>query len=175
MDPLTILQLGSMLISSMSNYQNQKANNQQARARMEAAFEAAGYDLSMLESRAQETEDAANLEMFERQRQALRERSKIMTAAGEAGVSGSSVLRQLNQSFLDESYDIGIHQSNLENSLSQINANATGVVSNAYSRRNQAASQITTPNPLMRALEIGATGGVSFITEQLEKNRKEGN
>jgi hypothetical protein len=160
MNPMLALQLGSMAISGISSFFGQKAENKQASAQMEAAFRAANWDMRALEDRALQQEQAVGLEMFERQRQALRERAKILTAAGEAGVSGSSVLRQINQSMLDESYDIGIQQTNLENALSQTNLQAQNVVSTAYSRANQAAAGVK--NPWIAPLTIGAGAAASY-------------
>lgn len=149
------LSLASLAIQGISSFFGQKAQNEQSTAQIEAAYEAASWDMSALGDRTIQLQDAAQLEMFERQKQALRERSKILTAAGEAGVSGSSVLRQLNQTELDKSFDIGVHQTNLENMLFQTNLDAHKVISTAQSRSNQVRPNIR--NPWLNSLLLGGT------------------
>lgn len=140
-----MISIGTSVIKGISDFFGQKDKNEQLRKQMEASFRAADWDMAALADRARQQEQASQLEMFERQKQALRERAKILTAAGEAGVSGSSVLRQINASMLDESYDIGVYKTNLENALTQTNLHAQDVVSTAYSRANQASSQMSNP------------------------------
>lgn len=160
MEPLLALQLASMTIQGISSFFGQQAQNEQAMAQIESAYRTASWDMSALNDRATQLQDAAQLEMFERQKQALRERSKILTAAGEAGVSGSSVLRQLNQTMLDKSFDIGVYQTNLENSLFQTNLDAQKVISTANSRVNQASSSIS--NPWLSPLTIGTEAFTAY-------------
>jgi Mrp family chromosome partitioning ATPase len=150
-----IINLTSSLTQSLT--QNKTAN-----AEVDAANKAALADTNILKTQEQQIETQSNLETQERQRQALRERARMMVAMGESGVSGSSPLRELYNSKLQENYDIGIIDANEANRLSQNQAQIQAVEAQRLSRINEANAQKS--NPYLSSL----FGGIQGISEGLD-------
>lgn len=136
-------------------------NNSQAKYMIESARNAAVADYNLLELQGKQINQQVDLEQMERQKQAARERSRLLTAMGAAGVSGNTALRQISNTFLQESYDTGIMEQNRENSLLQNQAQVEKVYATQKSRINEANSQMI--NPLLGSLMI-ATSGVSGLS-----------
>lgn len=148
----TLIPLALGAISGVSTLGQIQQGNLQAAAEMEAANRAAALDYAALLERSRQLSQSADLESFERARQALRERAKITVAAGEANVGGRSLLRELSNSLFQESYDIGIHRANLRARQAQTALQAQGVYATNQSRINAASSRMV--NPFMSSLMI---------------------
>jgi len=160
-DPITIMAILGGIINLTTSFTQSLAQNKTADTEVDAANKAALADTNILKTQAQQIETQSNLETQERQRQALRERARMMVAMGEAGVSGSSPLRELYNSSLQENYDLGIINANEANRLSQNQAQVQAVEAQRLSRVNEAQSQKT--NPYLASL----FGGIQGIGEGL--------
>lgn len=132
--------------------------NAMAEAQAEAAVNAAIADYNTLQEQQREINQQSNLEQIERQKQAMRERSRLIVAMSEAGISGNSPMREIANSFQQESYDIGIIKENKENQLYGNRKQQEAVHANAKSRVNAAKSNMI--SPALAALQIGS-GAVS--------------
>lgn len=154
-DATTAITVGSMLISAGSEYANIRAQNEQAEAIAKAANANYQNQLIALNERAREEGQAAQIEQFERARQGLRERARILTALGEAGITGRSPLREIANSRFQQSYDIGILGEGAENRRYQNQISRQSAFSQTQGIINQANSQIV--NPLLSTLRIGAS------------------
>jgi hypothetical protein len=118
--------------------QNQNAA---ANAEAQAAESAAVADYQQLHEQSLQIGMKGTLENVARSRQALRERSRLKVAMGEAGVQGNSPLREIANSLLQESFDKGINKTNYTNALAQTNAQSQAVYANELSRINSADSK----------------------------------
>ena len=145
MDPLSLFSIGSLLIGGVSRYAQQKAQNVQAQAEQQASRTAASFDLSSLLDQTRQNQQSVDLKVFERQRQALRDRSRLLASAGEANVGGNSVLRMVANNLQDMSYDQGIHRTNLENQQFQTTQQARNVAANSDNRFNHAQARVSNP------------------------------
>jgi hypothetical protein len=133
-----------------------QAQNDSAEASAKAANDAAISDYQQLEEQARQIGVQGAGENLERTRQALRERSRLRVAMGEAGVEGNSPLREVANSFLQEGFDKGIINTNVKNRLNQTRMETSAVFSAAKSRINQAKASVV--NPAQAVLQIGAAG-----------------
>lgn len=147
-------------ISAISSLAQIQMQNAQAQAEEAAARQAYAYDMAALQERARQFQQAFDLEAFERARQGLRERARIAVAAGEAGVGGRSLLREIANSMFQEAYDIGVMQENLENRLAQSELQAQGLFAQAQGRINYAQSRRV--NPFLGALMIGGSAASAY-------------
>lgn len=149
-------------LGAISEFAAIQAQNQQARAQTLAALNAAYWDRLSLEEQDRQHQQRFNLQSFERQRQALRERSTLAVAAGDAGVAGNTVLRQIADSVLQEAYDRSIQRSNLANARSHTRALAHRTWANLQGRLS--AAQASYVNPFLGALRIGAAGATGYYS-----------
>jgi len=140
-----ILGIGSLMLGAASSYSQQKAANKQAKAAKLAASRAAASDYAALAEQALQMYQAANVEAFDRRRQALKDRSRILVSAGEAGVGGNSLTRQIAQSMFDESYDLGIWSTNIESYALQNKRQREDIAAGLQTRFNQADAMIGNP------------------------------
>jgi len=156
LDPVIMLTAATSALSIANTSAQIVQQNKTAEATAKAAAKQAELDYQILEEQKQEIKEQAELEAFERQRQALREEAKIRVAAGEAGVLGNSILRQLNNSLLQAGYDIDIIEANKEAQLAQASREQTASVSRANSViANAKASSV---GPLQAAISMGSAG-----------------
>ncbi len=130
--------------------------NKLAAAEGQAAANAALMDYQQLAERQTQLNQSAQLEQSERVLQAMRERSRIRVALGEAGVVGNSPLREFATNYITQQKDTGIMQTNLENRLAQTEAEKRKVQADAASRINHAKSLAV--NPFMATLQIAGAG-----------------
>lgn len=128
----------------------------------QAANKAASLDYSIMAQRQQQIGEQAAQDAFERQRQGLRERGKLMVAMGESGVLGASPLRELENSIFQSDYDKSIIESNRDNAISQTELQKKAIYAEASSRINQARSMST--NPFLAMLKIGMAGGSGALS-----------
>lgn len=156
----------SAIGTAFSMYQG----NQQAEAGAEAARLAAEADMGLLGEQAKQVNASASMDTLERQRQAQREQSKILVAAGESGGLGNSTLRMLHNSMLQEGHDTGIIETNRSNAISQTDAQARGTAAQFQSRHNEAMSTYT--NPLMAGLQIGTGAASDYMSAKSQYSKK---
>lgn len=161
-DPISAITAGIGVVNTVSSYKSAKAQNEQAKADMRAAYRAGSLDLSTLQERLQQAVQANDVEVFDRGRQGLKDRDKIMIAAGEANVSGNSVMRMIAANMFDESRDKGIRQSNLDNTLAQGAMEAMKVRADASSNAAYSAGQRV--NPFLQTLPTLANAGINTYT-----------
>lgn len=136
-DPASAMLVMSAVTAGIS-IQNQNAA---ANAEAQAAESAAVADYQQLHEQSLQIGMKGTLENVARSRQALRERSRLKVAMGEAGVQGNSPLREIANSLLQESFDKGINKTNYTNALAQTNAQSQAVYANELSRINSADSK----------------------------------
>lgn len=157
------MSIGSLLIGGVSRYAEQKAMNVQAKAEQDSARIATSFDLSSLLDQQRQAQQSTDLKTFERQRQALRDRSRLLASAGESNVGGNTILRMVANNLQDMSYDMGIHRTNLENQNFQTTQSALGVVANRDTRVNHAQSRMANPW-FSAALGIGQQAPQAYST-----------
>lgn len=156
LDPAIMLAASTAALGIANTSAQIVQQNKMAEATAKTAAKQAELDYQILEEQKQEIKEQAGLEAFERQRQALREEAKIRVAAGEAGVLGNSILRQLNDSLLQAGYDIGIIEANKEAQLNQASLEQAASLSRANSViANAKASSV---RPLQAVFNIGYAG-----------------
>lgn len=147
------LSIGTSLVSAgvgyMQQMQQAKAQNAYAEAMAKNAAQAAQNDYNIVNAKIMQENQKTALEEFERQRQGLRERSKILVAAGEAGLSGATPMRELQNSLMQAGYDVGVMETSQENMQYQARNEKQKIWTDAKSRTQQAKSMVTKgPSPL---------------------------
>lgn len=143
----------SMVISAAATAQSIKAQNDAAKATADSAYNAELADLRLLEERALQTQDAAQLKILERQRQAARERAMIRVSQGEAGIMGNTPLMELMSTYTQSGYDISIIEANKSNALAQNAAEQEAVRIAGTGRQKNA--RATSVSPWSAGLQIG--------------------
>ena len=149
----TALMIGGAALSATQSIMQIQQANSQAQAIARNTEDALGYDYNILARRQTEINKKSTMEAMERQRQGLKERAKLTVAMGEAGVSGNSPLRQINNSFLQEGYDKGIIEENRESGIRQTMDMEQQSYAIAKSRLNYAKSM--TVDPMTGLLKTG--------------------
>lgn len=133
-----------------------KASNDQAEAQSKAASNAAASDYIQQTEQQDQTNQQAALEKTERARQAMIERAKLRVSQGEAGIGGLTPMKEMQESYMNETYDASILETNRANRIRQIEAEKEGVRANAQGRINVSRSGVT---PGWAAgLQIGFSG-----------------
>jgi len=94
--------------------------------------------------------DQANQNSFSQGIAARKQQAKIVTAAGDAGITGNSVAAQLLESMFNEGQNDAIAAQNLENS-----------VESSIADRDSRLSGISAPSLFNTGLQIGAAYGES--------------
>ena len=156
-------------MNMVQNYADIQARNTQAALDKKQAQEAAFFDRQALDAQSKQLKQAYGLEMFERKRQESRETGRLTTASGEAGVGGNTPLRELANAMMQSSYDTGIHQTSLENSLEQTARYKQQVDLEEQSRIQTA--DANSVNPFMAILQVG-TGAMQgwYNGKQLQRS-----
>lgn len=109
----------STIATTASSVMSVKANNDAAKAEMANASASTEQQYQQLREQQIQVNDQAALEKLERQRQALRDRAKIRVSQAEAGITGNTAERELNDAAFQESYDLSIMEANRSNAISQ--------------------------------------------------------
>lgn len=163
----TALSVGTSLLSAgmgiMQQAQQAKQQNAYAEAMAKNAAQAAQADYAVVNQKLMQENQKTALDQFERQRQGLRERSKILVAAGEAGLSGATPMRELQNSLLQAGYDVGIMEQSQENALSQSFAEKQGIWAQAKGRTQEAKSMVTKGPGVMDFIGAGLSVASSFV------------
>lgn len=126
------------------------------------AQKAAVLDFNAIEEQQTQINKAAQLEQAERVRQAIRERSRLKAAMGDANVTGLTPLREIASSYIQQEYDVGVMKTDQENRLSEAQRAKYQVEANRQSRILQARSQLT--NPFLGLLQIGGSAMSGYAT-----------
>lgn len=167
-DPATITLISTLTMSGMqmmSSVQGIKAQNERAEAQSKSANLAASYDYQQLATKSLETDEQAAQDKLQRQLQAKREHSTIAVAMGEAGVTGNSSLRVLNNSLMQSSYDVGVIEANRLSKQRQIRGEVDTTQAKNISRHEEAESQTISPGlGAMSTILTGVEGGMTGYT-----------
>jgi hypothetical protein len=149
-------------MSVVQSIMQTNAQNELAESQVEAANKAASFDYQQLALEKSEEDEAAMHDKLQRQLQTAREHSRVMVAQGEAGVSGNSTLRVLNNVLMQGSYDTGVIEANRASKARQIQAQVESVHSTNVGRVNQAEASTVSPGMgLFQAGMAGISGGTS--------------
>lgn len=154
-NPMLVLGVIKVGVDMVRGHQRSKAQNEQAKANQAASYKAGSLDLSTLQVQLQQLIQGNNVEVYDRQRQGAKDRAKILAAAGEANISGNSLMRLQAANMLDEARDKGIHRENLENQMNQGAMEAYKIKTDASTNANYYKSQRT--NPFLDTLALGAS------------------
>lgn len=130
------------------------SQNAAVRREIDNADLAYGINMGLLNDQATQINQQFNLEAAERARQALRERGRLMAAMGEAGIAGNSPMREIANTYLQQSYDLGIIKQNQENALAQNTAQRQSLLQTTQARIADAQAQYV--SPWLAALRIGS-------------------
>lgn len=163
---------GSVLMAMGSTAMGVVGQNAQISAQNKAAAEtannavaASNLDYSRMQDKNNETAAASNLQQLERQRQGMRERSRMRVAMGLNGVEGNTPMSEFANSYLQQAYDSGITQTNTENAMVQNQYDKMGVYATAKDRVNSARSTMRTgTSPLLAGLQIAAAGAGAYTS-----------
>ena len=138
-----------------------KQQNDTASAQAKAANNAATADYQLLNRKQGEIGEKAALEETERMRQGRRERAMLNVSMGEAGVQGIAPIRQQAASYVDQSWDVGIMESNKRSNLAAAEDEKRKTYTDAQGRVNMAKSNVV--SPLMAGLQIGGAGLKGYL------------
>lgn len=152
------LAAGSMLLKGTEIAQT----NQYAGKVASNAVDAARNQYDALSLKQSQINSKSALEKFERERQALREQSKLLVASGEAGILGGvSPARAIVVSQEQAGFDEGILEANRANAIQQTVIEGNSIYTATQGRLNQARSMAV--NPFMAALQIGTAGAKGWV------------
>ena len=163
----TAMSVGTSLLSAglgiMQQQQQAKAQNEYAVKMAQNAAQAAQVDYQAMNARIMQENQKTALDEFERQRQGLRERSKILVAAGEAGLSGTTPMREVQNSLMQAGYDVGIMETSQENMQYQARLEKQKIWTDAKSRTQQAKSMLTKGPSALSLVGAGLSAIGSFM------------
>lgn len=163
--PALMLGLASGALSIGQTIMQVQQANSTAEAMAESANRAAQFDYQLLAQRRQQIGEKYAIDAMERKRQAVRERGKILVAAGEAGVLGGSLSRLLENAAFQGDYDTDILEANRDAGFMDTHAQSLGVYAQTQSRINQAESMVISPLQAMLSIAgAGFSGGMSGYT-----------
>jgi len=176
MDPFTLFNLGTMLIGGMSKAKQQESTNAKARAMRDQtrrnSYKDINYFLDLANMQNMEMEQATNERIYQRQLQALKDRSKIMISAGEAGVGGSSIARLVQTNQMSAGYDQALYDANLESQLTASAIQGKQKIAEGKSRinnaNNQASSQIVEHPWLKQTLSMAPSMYLMYKKSKME-------
>jgi hypothetical protein len=166
--PALALALGAQALSSGIGFVGAKKADKKAKEQAQHDAElhkgAVEAQVEGLIAGKEEQEKATALKMSRISRQAAIERARIITAAGEAGVAGASVSRQLLETFQHEAEGRGVELYNLKATKDQYNRDINAV--QAGLQINLPRAEKLAPSPLsavassaMSMLQIGISTG----------------
>lgn len=149
----------SMAMSAYSMNEQTKATNRQVDAEMANAKTAQIADQNALQEQATQIADKGRDEKLQRQREALRERSRMRVASGD--MQGNSVDRLFNTSYFNEEFDTATIDKNVQNGLSQNLREGEKANTLATNRMRSAQSQwVSGSQASSRMLISGVQGGL---------------
>lgn len=170
----TALSAGSAGVSFIQKDRQAKASNRFKQARFaatrESAAESFNFGVQQLQRRGAQEIDAANQKSLSVSRRVDQQKGRAQAFSGAANVGGQAVADAATQFDRLEAENEFAIRRNLDNTLTQLNAEARGLRAGAQNRINRALPQLKTgPSGLGLALEIGniAAQG-AFQRSQLE-------
>ncbi|WP_067516908.1 virion core protein, T7 gp14 family [Endozoicomonas ascidiicola] len=121
-----------------------------------------------IQNRQSQEMEAASQQVQQRTLQAMEDQATANVAAGEAGVSGFSVERVLQDMGASASRDISTIEQNRDWTMSQLTEEAKGIATQTQSRIN-GVSQGVKPSPWATAFQLGGAAVNSYgLKNQLE-------
>ena len=154
-NPMAAMAVMSIASSGAQMYQQ----NETAQATMDAEYDAAMANYDELYAQQEETDQAANLEKFERMRQLLRTQSTMRVGMGESGLTGATPLRLLQAEEAGADYDMSIIESNRQASARQTSREVKSTTSQAKSAASKAkASTGTLASNGLQIISSGVSG-----------------
>jgi hypothetical protein len=158
-----VVSVASAVSGAKSMNRQIDAQNAQAEEDMKNARKAGSFDLSILQNQLVQLINATDNEVYDRQKQGERDRAKILISAGEANISGNSLMRAIASNMMDEDRDKDIYKSNLENQLDQGTLEAYKIRTQASQDINYTTSQRV--NPFLNGLAVGVPAGVNLYNQ----------
>lgn len=152
-NPALLLEAGSFAVSAGSAVAGYSAQAKQAKANKTAAIDANAQTYKALDERASQEKDAATQTIMAADRQARATDALARTSAGAAGVAGASVDALLSGIAHDKFTAEQTINTNLGNTLQQIDAEKKGADATMVSRENA----VPPPNPFMLGLQIAGS------------------
>jgi outer membrane PBP1 activator LpoA protein len=148
---------------------SRQADEQQARYDQNriAASQARDLKIQSLNQRAIQESEAAAEGKFKQAIEALQMRERAVVAAGEAGVTGSSVDNLLNEYTAQRLRGVTTINRNLENIEKQISLQKMGASAEAENRINSM-PQGTQPSFLAAAISAGASGYATYKAYEVD-------
>lgn len=116
-------------------------------------------DLAALSTSQEQSGAQLNQAELEREREGLRERGRIMAAAGETAITGSTLLRQINSSLVREGFDIAVINTNKNFLRSSVARKASFIRTQRALQRKQLKSQASSKTEQFLRVTSGATSG----------------
>jgi hypothetical protein len=159
-EPVSIgFAVASLALSAYSMSEQTKATNKQAETNMANAKNAQITDTQALKTQADQIAEKGQDQQLQRQREALRERSRMRVQSGD--MNGNSVDRLFNTSYFNENYDTASIENNTENGLVQNYNELEKVNTTALGRYKNAESQWVSGSQGMSRMAIsGIQGGL---------------
>jgi hypothetical protein len=150
------------IIGGASSYlqiqQNQKVGKDSIRSTIQDALR--GYQA--VDQAESQVRSQAQLDRFERRRQAAREESKLRVASGDAGILGGvSPARNIVNAWQQSGFDVGIISTNENNQVNQLELQKLEIQANAQSRINEAKYLMGTRLSNSLSIVQGAINGVT--------------
>lgn len=174
-EPATIIAISAAALSAASGIGQGISAKKTAEAQRDYAMRAGERNASQVASalnlRQAQQNVAATQEKSERALQAMRDRSKAIVAAGEAGVAGVSP-EMIQKTIMGQGYsDISTLESNRIAAVQQSQLQKEQTYSNMYSNANIAIPSVDFIGPLASAgLQIGGAYG-DYKTQKLLKEK----
>lgn len=158
-----VVTVASAVSSAKSRNKQIDRQNAQAQEDMRNARRAGSFDLSILQNQIGELIRATDNEVYDRQKQGAKDRAKILISAGEANISGNSLMRAVASNMMDESRDKGIYKSNLERQIDQGSLEARKIKTKASQDITYTTQQKV--NPFLSGLAVGVPAGVNLYNQ----------
>ena len=147
-------------ISAVGTAAQISAANQAAEAGQQAAIDRQMAMNAQRQQQAEEEKKKARLEMTQRERKALREKSAAVVTAAETGTAGGNLLRQLSNVYVQKAIDTGTISSINESDLVQIATGSQADYLQTKSTINELEAKKTTG--LAAALQIGTSAAQGY-------------
>ena len=138
------------------------STNKAAQASAEAAVSKTRMDYNLQEAQRQEIAAQAGMELSQEQMKRVVERGKVRAAQAESGVAGASSVRQLADTYMQESFTKGSIISKEEANLYTSSLQTQASYLQGANAVNEAKNSMYTP--LSALLTIGGSAAASYAT-----------
>lgn len=154
-----VMAAGSMIMKGGEIAQN----NKNAERMGKNAVKAANTEYQSNRLRAVTANEKAQIDKWKRRQQAMREQSKIIVGAGEAGVIGGvSPVRAIVNSMMQSSIDVGLTEANRQNQMEMVKLQNEATYNQAKARISQAEAMAV--SPFMAMLQVSMSGAQGFAS-----------